>query len=305
VELNIASVRLSVSPSTLGRRSGAQASLATRAAEASIRAYKQYVSPYLDTHCHFHPTCSAYTYEAIADYGVLKGVAMGALRIARCNADSGGGDDPVPHAHQHAPALGASHLGAANAQPAVLSAQPLAPLASPGRAVLVDPSPSKLALASAARALVGTTAATLAGLVGGVVGGCVGALMGAAAGSHRLDALNGRLAASLGSEAVIGAAIIEHTVAMPGHRALVAAERMLPAPLASVVGGVAGAVSGLVLGGLGGACQAATGSARMLGLLAYHLVLHKTGAEIPAPQVASALARPNVSPTPTQVSTRE
>lgn len=46
--------------------------------------------------CRFHPTCSQYTYEAIAKYGVLKGGAMGIWRIARCNPFNPGGIDPVP-----------------------------------------------------------------------------------------------------------------------------------------------------------------------------------------------------------------
>ncbi len=46
--------------------------------------------------CRFHPTCSQYTYEAIEKYGVIKGSALGAWRIARCNPFNPGGFDPVP-----------------------------------------------------------------------------------------------------------------------------------------------------------------------------------------------------------------
>ena len=50
--------------------------------------------------CRFYPTCSEYTYQAIEEYGILKGVAMGSWRILRCNPFSKGGHDPVKKANQ-------------------------------------------------------------------------------------------------------------------------------------------------------------------------------------------------------------
>lgn len=46
--------------------------------------------------CRFHPSCSEYTYEAIAKYGIIKGCFLGAKRLLRCNPWSPGGHDPVP-----------------------------------------------------------------------------------------------------------------------------------------------------------------------------------------------------------------
>lgn len=46
--------------------------------------------------CRFHPTCSEYAYTAIERYGIVKGGAMGAWRICRCNPFNPGGFDPVP-----------------------------------------------------------------------------------------------------------------------------------------------------------------------------------------------------------------
>jgi hypothetical protein len=46
-------------------------------------------------YCRFHPTCSQYAYEAIDKYGTLKGSAMGAWRVLRCNPWNKGGEDPV------------------------------------------------------------------------------------------------------------------------------------------------------------------------------------------------------------------
>lgn len=46
-------------------------------------------------YCRFQPTCSAYTYQAIEKYGIIKGGSMGVWRILRCNPFSKGGEDPV------------------------------------------------------------------------------------------------------------------------------------------------------------------------------------------------------------------
>lgn len=46
--------------------------------------------------CRYTPTCSEYTAQAIEKYGVVKGIAMGAWRIMRCNPFTKGGSDPVP-----------------------------------------------------------------------------------------------------------------------------------------------------------------------------------------------------------------
>ena len=45
--------------------------------------------------CKFTPTCSEYTYQAIKNYGVLKGLPRALWRIMRCNPFSKGGIDPL------------------------------------------------------------------------------------------------------------------------------------------------------------------------------------------------------------------
>ena len=61
-----------------------------------LRLYKLAVSPYLPSTCIYHPTCSDYTSEAIAQHGLAKGAWLGTKRLARCNPFTTGGLDPVP-----------------------------------------------------------------------------------------------------------------------------------------------------------------------------------------------------------------
>ena len=67
-----------------------------RPAMATIRFYQKWISPLFPPSCRYYPSCSQYTYEAIARYGLLKGGAMGAWRLLRCNPFSKGGFDYVP-----------------------------------------------------------------------------------------------------------------------------------------------------------------------------------------------------------------
>ncbi len=48
------------------------------------------------TKCPYFPSCSEYGYQAICKHGAIKGSALAAWRILRCNPFSKGGYDPVP-----------------------------------------------------------------------------------------------------------------------------------------------------------------------------------------------------------------
>ncbi|HLP45458.1 MAG TPA: membrane protein insertion efficiency factor YidD [Candidatus Deferrimicrobium sp.] len=61
-----------------------------------IRFYQWGISPLLGKTCRFLPTCSNYTYEAIQEHGVIKGIFLGCKRILKCHPFHPGGYDPVP-----------------------------------------------------------------------------------------------------------------------------------------------------------------------------------------------------------------
>ena len=71
---------------------------------AMISFYQRAISPGLPRSCRFEPTCSHYAYDAIDQYGTLRGTAMAIWRLLRCNPFNDGGYDPVidtPPAQEH------------------------------------------------------------------------------------------------------------------------------------------------------------------------------------------------------------
>ena len=63
---------------------------------APVRVYSRLISPALPARCKYYPTCSAYAEEAIRTHGLVRGGALAAWRIVRCNPFSHGGIDEVP-----------------------------------------------------------------------------------------------------------------------------------------------------------------------------------------------------------------
>jgi uncharacterized protein len=61
-----------------------------------IRLYQLTLSPWLGTRCRYEPTCSKYAAEAIARFGVVRGVWLAAKRLGRCHPWGRSGYDPVP-----------------------------------------------------------------------------------------------------------------------------------------------------------------------------------------------------------------
>ena len=61
-----------------------------------ILIYQKFFSPLLGSNCRFHPTCSAYTMEAIERFGAYNGIILGFKRIIKCRPGGDCGIDPVP-----------------------------------------------------------------------------------------------------------------------------------------------------------------------------------------------------------------
>ena len=82
-----------------------------RFVEVLFAGYKGLLSPILHAlsfgrgGCCYQPTCSEYAALACAQHGAMRGSAMAAWRLLRCNPLSRGGWDPVPPAHRSRPAV--------------------------------------------------------------------------------------------------------------------------------------------------------------------------------------------------------
>lgn len=66
-----------------------------------IRLYQWIISPLLPNACRHTPTCSAYTIEAIQEWGPFRGIIMGIRRLSRCHPWGSSGFDPVPKKQNH------------------------------------------------------------------------------------------------------------------------------------------------------------------------------------------------------------
>jgi putative membrane protein insertion efficiency factor len=62
----------------------------------AVRAYQWTIRPVIGAQCRFEPSCSHYAIEALAVHGALRGSALSARRVLRCNPWHAGGFDPVP-----------------------------------------------------------------------------------------------------------------------------------------------------------------------------------------------------------------
>jgi len=63
---------------------------------ALIRLYRSTIGLLLGGRCRFHPSCSAYAEQAIAELGVLRGGSLALWRVVRCGPWTAGGIDHPP-----------------------------------------------------------------------------------------------------------------------------------------------------------------------------------------------------------------
>ena len=75
--------------------------LPARTASGLIWLYQRTLSPTLvalnpTCGCRFAPTCSHYARQALREHGLLAGLGLTLVRLAKCGPWHPGGDDPVP-----------------------------------------------------------------------------------------------------------------------------------------------------------------------------------------------------------------
>jgi putative membrane protein insertion efficiency factor len=61
-----------------------------------VQIYRNYISPMRLPTCRFSPTCSEYAVDALRTHGAARGLALTAVRLAKCGPWHPGGWDPVP-----------------------------------------------------------------------------------------------------------------------------------------------------------------------------------------------------------------
>jgi uncharacterized protein len=83
------------STGTASPQPGVAARLLRVLVSAPIVVYQRLISPAIPRRCKYEPTCSSYALQAIARFGVLRGVVLACWRLLRCNPWSYGGYDPV------------------------------------------------------------------------------------------------------------------------------------------------------------------------------------------------------------------
>lgn len=65
-----------------------------------LRGYRVAISPLYGDVCRYYPSCSHYALQAIQTHGLLRGIGLGSVRIARCHPWAAGGVDDVPAARR-------------------------------------------------------------------------------------------------------------------------------------------------------------------------------------------------------------
>jgi putative membrane protein insertion efficiency factor len=76
-----------------------------------IRGYQRVASPWLGSRCKYYPSCSEYGAQAVAKFGILRGLVLGGHRLLRCNPWSHGGFDPVENQRLFKPRMSAPSAG--------------------------------------------------------------------------------------------------------------------------------------------------------------------------------------------------
>jgi len=71
-------------------------SVGARLAVGVLRGYQIGLSPLLPRACRFYPSCSEYSIQVVASFGLFRGIVLGLRRLGRCHPWNDGGYDPPP-----------------------------------------------------------------------------------------------------------------------------------------------------------------------------------------------------------------
>lgn len=69
---------------------------AAAALTGAVRVYQWTLRPFIGAQCRFEPSCSHYACAVLASHGALRGSALAARRVLRCNPWNPGGVDLPP-----------------------------------------------------------------------------------------------------------------------------------------------------------------------------------------------------------------
>lgn len=64
-----------------------------------VHAYQLLLSPFMGGACRFEPSCSTYAVTAIEQHGLVRGLRLTIVRVAKCHPLGPHGVDPVPPSH--------------------------------------------------------------------------------------------------------------------------------------------------------------------------------------------------------------
>ncbi|WP_068276134.1 membrane protein insertion efficiency factor YidD [Aldersonia kunmingensis] len=99
---------------------GSVRALPARIVIFTIELYRNFVSPLRLPTCRFTPTCSEYAVTALREFGLVRGLFLTVVRLAKCAPWHPGGWDPVPerknrsqHGHTCAPQTSSGSLSVA------------------------------------------------------------------------------------------------------------------------------------------------------------------------------------------------